>query len=107
MSTIRGWSETAQLPAHSKQTYGRGRANRHESCFFPTHMAVIAESMTRSLRFPVEAGWGAGGFPLILSFSPKEIGSGMGHRSSRLRMRISFVRASSDGHAATSFFEVS
>jgi len=31
-------------------------------------MAVIAESMIESLQFPVEAGWGAGGFPLILSF---------------------------------------
>jgi hypothetical protein len=31
-------------------------------------MAVIAENMIKSFRFPVEAGWGAGGFPLILSF---------------------------------------
>ena len=74
---------------------------------FPTDMAVIAESMIKSFRFPVEAGWGAGGFPLILSFSPKGIGPGTGHHSSRLRMRISFVRASSDGHAAASFIEAS
>ena len=48
-------------------------------------MAVIAKSMTESFRFPVEAGWGAGGFPLILLFLPKGIGS----------------------HAATSFSEAS
>ena len=39
-------------------------------------MEVIAKSMTESFRFPVEAEWGAGGFPLILFFLPKGIGSG-------------------------------
>jgi hypothetical protein len=68
-------------------------------------MAVIAESMTRNFRFPVEAGWGAGGFPLSLSFLPK--GPGTGHRSARPRMRIWFMRASSDVHAASAFFEAS
>jgi hypothetical protein len=70
-------------------------------------MAVIAESMIKSFRFPVEAGWGAGGFPLILSFLPKRIGPGTGHRSSRLRARISFMRDSSNGRAATPFIDAS
>jgi hypothetical protein len=70
-------------------------------------MAVIAESMTRNFRFPVEAGWGAGGFPLSLSFLSKGIGPGTGHRSARPRMHIWFMRASSDVHAASAFFEAS
>lgn len=70
-------------------------------------MAVIAESMTRNFRFPVEEGWGAGGFPLGLSFLPKGIGPGTGHRSARPRMPIWFMRASRDMHAASAFFEAS
>ena len=51
----------------------------HESCSLAerrTEMEVIAKSMTESFRFPVEAEWGAGGFPLILFFLRKGIGSG-------------------------------
>ncbi len=70
-------------------------------------MGVIAESMAKSFRFPVEAGWGAGGFPLLMSFLPEGPAPGGGHRSLRSRMRIWFMRASSDVRGATSFFEAS
>ena len=68
-------------------------------------MAVIAESMTKNFRFPVEEGWGAGGFPLSLSFLAKRIGPGTGHRGVRPRIRIWFMRASRDMQTASAFFE--